>query len=82
VEKTWIRIVNELVLERGEKHNGHYRATITSREVLERAGAVITPANHRNVRAMIEMNYPLTQQEANKPNAQNGWIFHMRVRSK
>lgn len=77
--KSWIQIVNEMVVERSEKRSGYYRATITSKEVLERAEAVITQANHRNVRRMIEMHYPNTQQEAN---GQNGWVFHMNIRSK
>lgn len=80
--KSWVQIINELVVEKGKKRNGYYLATITSKEVLERAEAVITQAHHRQVRGIVDMHYPRTQQEANGPNAQNGWVFHMRIRSK
>jgi hypothetical protein len=79
---SWLKTVNEMVVEYGERRGYYFLATLTSGQILKRLGAVISVPNHRNVKRTIEMNYPGTKIESIGINGSGGWTFHMKVRSK
>jgi hypothetical protein len=80
--KTWIRVIDEMVVERGTRQGPYYVATLTSGEILQRAGEVNTLPNHRNVLNMVKWQYPQSSFESIGINGQGGWTLHMKVRTK
>jgi hypothetical protein len=80
--KTWIKVIDEMVVERGTLQGQYYVATFTSGEVLQQANEVVTPHNHRNVLNMVKWQYPQSSFESIGVNGQGGWTLHMKVRTK
>ena len=76
---TWLKAIDDLIVEKGEKKNSYYRATVTSLEILQRIGAVVTVPNHRNVLKVVQRQYPDSVAETA---VEGGWVFHIKIRSK
>ena len=77
----WMKAIDELIVEKGEKKDKYYRAVLTTKEILQKIGLVITAPNHQNVRRVVEMQYPDSKFEAIGYNAQDGWRLHIIIRT-
>ena len=82
MSNSWIKIIEELVVERGVKTDIYYTATLTSGEVLQRTNSVVTPYNHKNILNMVKWHYPQSTWESIGVNGQGGWTFHIKIRTK
>jgi hypothetical protein len=78
----YIKVIIELVAEKGSRRDGVYLATFSSTEVLEALGHPVTPRTHSYVRKAIELHFPTSSFEPIGFNGKDGWLLHMRVRSK
>ncbi len=75
----WLETIDNLLVERGQRVDNWYHATLTSKEILDRLGKVVTLPNHNNVKRMVTTFYPKSTIESL---GANGWKFNVRIRSK
>jgi len=73
--------VDKLLLEKGEKKNGYWRATLTTGEIIKELNKIDHTSHHRNIKAMVEMHYPGTRAESIGVNGAQGWKLYIRVRT-
>ena len=82
MSKSWLATIERLVAEQGVRQGYYYVALITSNEVLQAVGAVITVHNHRNVANLVKWHYPKSTIEPVGVNGILGWKMNIRIRSK
>ena len=74
----WIKTIDQLIVKNGDRRQKYYFADLTSREILEELGVVITGPNHDNVRRAVTMRYPDSKYESL---GLQGWLLHIKVRT-
>lgn len=76
--------IDQLVKEHGKKEGRYWKATVDSSQILARLNLFpeINRSHHRYVKRVVDWQYEGTRSEAIGPNADDGWIFHIKVRSK
>lgn len=76
--------IDQLVIENGQKEGDFWRATIGSKQVLERLNIFpkVNRSHHKYVQKIVELHYPGSRFEPVGHNADQGWTFHIKIRSK
>lgn len=77
-------VIDALVVETGHKKGQYWRATINSGTVLSRLDLFteVNRSHHQYVKKIVEFHYPGSRFEPIGANADGGWIFHIKIRSK
>lgn len=79
---SFVELVDNLLLEKGEQKGKYWCASVTSSEVIQTLNQVEQNATHRNIKVLVNMHYPDTRFEPIGINAASGWKFHIRIRTK
>lgn len=76
--------IDQLVVEKGKKEGQYWRATIDSAMVLSRLDFFpkTNRSHHQYVKKIVELHYPGSRFDPIGPNADGGWILHIKIRSK
>ena len=76
--------IDQLIVENGGKDGRYWKATIDSSQILSRLGLFteVNRSHHQYVKKIVAWHYEGTRFESIGYNADGGWIFHIRIRSK
>ncbi len=72
--------VEELLREKGEKKGSYFVGDLTTKEILERLEAPINQVNHQHALQTVKAYYP--QSTFEKFPGENGYVLHVRIRTK
>ena len=76
----YCKVVDELLVSKGEKKGYYFVGDITTKEVLEKLGLPIVKVNHTYARNTIRAFYP--QSSFGKYSEENGYLIQVKVRTR
>lgn len=77
---SYAQVVEELLLQRGEKKGHYFVGDLTTKEILERLEMPIGQVNHNSVVQTIKSFYPKSSFE--EFSEDSGYVIHVRIRTK
>ncbi len=76
----YCKIVEKLLITRGEKKGYYFMGDITTREILEEGELPINPVNHNRILHTIKSFYPASS--FGDFSKEDGYVIHVRIRTK
>ncbi len=76
----YTRAVEELLIHKGEKRGSYFVGDLTTKEILEQLELPVNQVNHKRALHTVRAFYP--QSSFEEFSGENGYVMHIRVRTK